>query len=108
MHKIKYLWVRLNHLVPNPQCNTAAEDYDRIEWYDVRPLPTAEEIEAIDPTPLLPQTIAAQRDQDIIDNLPSWTQVATRVDNIANLADAKVFIKKLSRITYWLAKNKKD
>ena len=50
----------------------------------------------------------AQKAQDIIDNLPSWAHVSTAVDNIANLADAKVFIKKLARITYWLAKNKKD
>ena len=50
----------------------------------------------------------AQKEQDIINNLPSWAQVETAVDNIANLADAKVFIKKLSRIVYWLAKNKKD
>jgi len=50
----------------------------------------------------------AQKAQDIIDNLPSWAQVATAVDNIANLADAKIFLKKLARITYWLAKNKKD
>ena len=50
----------------------------------------------------------AQKAQDIIDNLPSWAQVETAVDNIANLADAKAFIKKLSRIVYWLARNKKD
>ena len=50
----------------------------------------------------------AQKEQDFINNLPSWAQVETVVDNIANLADAKAFIKKLSRITYWLARNKKD
>ena len=108
MRKINYLWIRLNHLVPNPQCNTAAEDYDSIEWNDIRPLPSAEEIETIDPVPYLPQTIEAQKAQDIIDNLPSWAQIATAVDNIANLADAKIFLKKLAHITYWLAKNKKD
>lgn len=41
----------------------------------------------------------------LIDNLPSWSAVSTAVDNIANLADAKVFLKKLSRVVYWLAKN---
>ena len=50
----------------------------------------------------------AQKAQDIIANLPSWAQVETVIDNIANPADAKAFIKKLSRIVYWLAKNKKD
>jgi hypothetical protein len=40
------------------------------------------------------------------DNLPSWDKVSTTVDNIANLADAKVFLKKLARVVYWLAHNK--
>lgn len=44
----------------------------------------------------------------IADNLPSWTQVSTAVANIANLADAKVFLKKLARVVYWLAKDKAD
>ena len=47
----------------------------------------------------------AAKAQAIIDNLPSWAQVNTAIDNIANLADAKAFIKKLTRITYWLAKD---
>ena len=47
----------------------------------------------------------AAKAQAIIDNLPSWAQVNTAIDNIANLADAKAFIKKLARITYWLAKD---
>lgn len=42
----------------------------------------------------------------ISDNLPSWVQVSMAVDNIANLADAKVYLKKLSRVVYWLAKDK--
>jgi hypothetical protein len=46
--------------------------------------------------------------QALVDNLPSWVQVSTAVDNISNLADAKVFIKKLARITYWLAKDKAE
>jgi cell division protein FtsB len=47
----------------------------------------------------------AAKAQAILDNLPSWAQVNTAVDNIANLADAKAFLKKLARITYWLAKD---
>jgi hypothetical protein len=45
------------------------------------------------------------RDKAIIDNFPSWTVVANAVDNIASLADAKAYLKKLSRVVYWLAKN---
>ena len=46
--------------------------------------------------------------QALIDNLPSWAQVSTAVDNISNLADAKIFIKKLARVVYWIAKDKAD
>jgi len=48
------------------------------------------------------------KEQDIIDNLPSWAVVSTVVDNISNLSDAKAFLKKLARVVYWLAKNKAD
>ena len=47
----------------------------------------------------------AQKKIDINTNLPDWITVGTVADNIANLADAKVFIKKLARVVYWLAKN---
>jgi len=50
----------------------------------------------------------AAKAQALIDNLPSWSQVDTAVTNIANLADAKVFIRKLARVVYWLAKDKND
>jgi len=46
--------------------------------------------------------------QAFLDNLPPWTQVSTAVDNIGNLADAKVFLKKLARVVYWLARNQAD
>lgn len=47
----------------------------------------------------------ALRAQDIIDNLSSWSQVETAVDNISNIDEAKAFIKKMARVVYWLAKN---
>jgi hypothetical protein len=49
--------------------------------------------------------LEAAKAQAIVDNLPSWAQVETAVDNIDNLADAKAFLKKLARVVYWLAKN---
>jgi len=48
-------------------------------------------------------TLARQTDMAII--LPSWAQVAAAVDRLSNLTDAKVFIKKLTRVVYWLVKN---
>jgi len=50
----------------------------------------------------------AAKAQDFLDTIPLWTEVSIAVDNIANLADAKVFIKKLARIVYWLAKDTSD
>jgi hypothetical protein len=50
----------------------------------------------------------AQKEQAIIDNLPSWSQVSGAVDAISNLAEAKVFLKNLARIVYWLAKDRAD
>ena len=49
--------------------------------------------------------VQAAKAQDFLNNIPSWAGVSTAVDNIANLADAKVFIKKLARVVYWLAKD---
>ena len=54
------------------------------------------------------QAVAAAKlakETAISTNLPSWSQVSTAVDNISSLAEAKAFIKKLSRVVYWLAKN---
>lgn len=50
----------------------------------------------------------AAKAQAILDNLPSWAAVDAAVTNIANLADAKAFIRKLARVVYWLAKNQAD
>lgn len=50
----------------------------------------------------------ASKAKAISDDLPSWAQVSTAVDNIANLADAKAYLKKLSRVLYWLARNQAD
>jgi len=50
--------------------------------------------------------IEAKR-QAIIDNLPSWAQVEAAINGIANLADAKAFLLKLSRVLCWIAKDTK-
>jgi penicillin V acylase-like amidase (Ntn superfamily) len=48
------------------------------------------------------------RYQEIEDNLPSWSQVETALDNISNLTEAKAALKKIARVVYYLAKNKAD
>jgi hypothetical protein len=44
----------------------------------------------------------------INDNLPTWTQVKTAINNIGSLADAKAFLLRAARVIYWLAKDKAD
>jgi hypothetical protein len=43
--------------------------------------------------------------QAYIDNLPSWSQVKTNINNITDLAGAKAFLTKLARVVYWGVKN---
>ena len=50
----------------------------------------------------------AEKAQDYIDNLPSWSAVSTAVDNITTIAGTKAFLKKLARVVYWDVKNSKD
>jgi len=45
---IDYLWNRLNHLVPEPDCDTVDNDYSLIVWRDARPLPTEDELLNVD------------------------------------------------------------
>ena len=81
-----------------------------LEWNKVQPTPL--DLEAVDrPTVdayLAQETLQAQRAQELVENLPTWLQVSNAVDNISNLAGAKVFLKKLARVVYWLAKNTAD
>ena len=48
MRIIQGLWLRLNSLIPEPKCKTFENDYDRIEWFDTRSLPSAEDVESVD------------------------------------------------------------
>ena len=51
------------------------------------------------------EAILAAKAQAIIDNLPSWSQVKTKINNITDLAGAKAFLLKLARVVYWDIKN---
>jgi len=66
-------------------------------------------LEAGDITPKAQRILDQEtKAQALIDNLPSWAQVDTAIDNISNLGEAKAFIRKLSRVTYWIAKDAED
>lgn len=41
------LWRRLNYLILNPECRTFGDEYDLIQWTDVRTLPTESELMAV-------------------------------------------------------------
>lgn len=51
------------------------------------------------------QALAVAKAQALADNLPSWAQVDSAITAIGSLADAKAFLRKLSRVVYLLAKN---
>lgn len=51
------------------------------------------------------QLILMQKEMEIESNIPTWDIVESSIENIGSLADAKVFLKRLSRVVYWLAKN---
>ncbi len=45
------------------------------------------------------------RDVELADALPTWASIEGAVDAITNLAEAKVFLKKLARVLYLHIKN---
>jgi hypothetical protein len=57
---------------------------------------------------LAAEAAIAAKAQAYLDNLPSWAAVDSAVTAIANLADAKAFIRKLARVVYWDVKNSAD
>ncbi|HDZ15542.1 hypothetical protein LCGC14_2913870 [marine sediment metagenome] len=66
-------------------------------------------IDSVDITPKAQAVLdAAEKEQDIIDNLPSWSQVEANINNIGSMDDAKAFILKLARVVYWDVKNRPD
>ena len=48
----------------------------------------------------------AAKEQAIIDNLPSWAVVDQAISDATTIAALKVIVRKLSRVVYWLAKDK--
>ena len=50
----------------------------------------------------------AQKQQDIIDNLPSWQQISDAIDAATTIAATKAILKKIARVVYWMAKDKAE
>ena len=51
------------------------------------------------------QSLITQKQQAIIDNLPSWQAVSNAIDAATTIAKLQAIIKKMARVEYWLAKN---
>ena len=92
--------VRLKDMASIPKC------LDNVDWQEYlawtakgntpAPAETPEEIAARTAR----EAKEAQMAQTMRDNLPTFAQVQTAIDNISNLADAKAFLKKLAAVTY--------
>jgi len=92
--------IRLRDMAYIPDCK------DNTDWREYQawlkkgntpdPAETPEEIAARQAR----EAKEAQLAQTLRDNLPTYAQVMTAVDNIANLADARAFLKKLAAVVY--------
>jgi hypothetical protein len=100
MYKIENLWARLNNLVPDPLCSTREDDYDTIIWNDERPMPSKEELEALDINSIIDnaEQLYEQKHIDANDKISeiasmSYSQLNTYLDNnnITNSALRKLF-----------------
>jgi hypothetical protein len=92
--------IRLSDMASIPECVDNVDWRAYLEWLakgnTPAPAETPEEIAKRTER----EAKAAQMAQTLRENLPTYAQVMTAVDNIANLADARAFLKKLAAVTY--------
>jgi len=92
--------VRLKDMASIPKCLDNVDWQDYLAWMakgnTPAPAETPEEIAASEAR----ATKEAQMAQTLSQNLPTFAQVQTAIDNIGNLADAKAFLKKLVAVVY--------
>jgi hypothetical protein len=50
----------------------------------------------------------AAKEKAISDNLPSWTAIEAAINNADTVVKLRAIVLKLSRVLYWMAKNKAD
>lgn len=116
MNKVDFLWLRLNELVPQPQCSTFDNDFDSIDWKDTRAKPTLAQVQAVDPAPLV---VAIQAKQSVqvaaAGEFKALTVLAGKTDaqiaswvqaNVTDLASAKAAIAVLARAVGALARDR--
>jgi hypothetical protein len=69
---------------------------------------SAQYLEEVVAAQLVEVNIAQAKEQAIIENLPTWSQVDAAITAISSLAEAKAFMKKLARVVYWDVKNSQE
>ena len=77
------LWLRLHFLVPEPQCRTFADDFDRLIWNDVRTQPTAVDLRAVTAAQLDSVNPSKIRDTDRISGI-------SKLKTSVGLTDAEI------------------
>ena len=98
LHGLEMHWMDEAFNTPENQVIVA----DVIQNYDT----LATEYQAgIDAEVAAKEAILAAKAQAYLDNLPSWSQIKTNINNITDLAGAKAFLLKLARVGYWDIKN---
>ena len=80
---IPSLWNRIHFLVPDPQCRTFADDFDRIVWNDGRTQPTEAELNAVTRAQMDSVNPTKVRDTD-------RTSGVAKLKTSAGLTDAEV------------------
>lgn len=80
---IRNLWLRLNFLVPDPDCDTFANDLDRLVWRDVRTEPTEGQLRAVTQAQINSSNPARQRATRRISAI-------NKLKTSANLTDAEI------------------
>jgi len=98
-------WAHDLRPVSNPEADDIIFSEDFGPLPDIETLHSPEYIAARDAAVAAALVRDTQKAADIAANLPSRAQVGTAVRNISSLADAKVFLEKLTNVVYWLAKN---
>ena len=97
-------WLSLGNR-PFPHCPSVHHKWDAVNWVWYADTETDVAIQAINDAAVA--NSQESKAADIQANMPSWNQVESYLDGLANLAEAKLALKKIARVVYWLAKNTK-
>jgi hypothetical protein len=91
-------YLKLQYLVPNAQCST--ENGVVTDWYDERPQPTQEELDAVS-TPTIDQVVEAEESNfSFRDAMKKLAQVTFEQENRLRVLENRPSVTKKQFITY--------